>query len=55
MQFFLGGTSVSAPGSPLAEGLSIQAAQELDLPVGLPVATSLIDAHAGGLGIIHLL
>ncbi|XP_028412955.1 FGGY carbohydrate kinase domain-containing protein-like [Dendronephthya gigantea] len=48
----LGGNSVSMPGKPLAHGLSVQAAQDLDLPTGLPVATSLIDAHAGGLGVI---
>ena len=44
------GTTVLPPGSPVGGGLSHDAAAELDLPVGLPVATGIIDAHAGGLG-----
>ncbi|CAB3982997.1 FGGY carbohydrate kinase domain-containing isoform X1 [Paramuricea clavata] len=48
----LGGTSVCVPGTQLAHGLSKQAAHDLDLPTGLPVAASIIDAHAGGLGVI---
>ena len=48
----LGGSSICVPGTQLAQGLSKEAAHDLDLPTGLPVASSLIDAHAGGLGVI---
>lgn len=46
------GTKVQAPGSPVGHGLSKKAAMELDLLAGTPVGTSIIDAHAGGLGLI---
>ena len=39
-----------SPGDPVGEGLSLQAAEELGLIKGTPVAASLIDAHAGGVG-----
>lgn len=38
------------PGASLGSGLTPEAAKELGLPVGIAVAASLIDAHAGGLG-----
>lgn len=44
------GTIVQAPGQPVGTGLSPRAAREFGLEVGTPVATALIDAHAGGLG-----
>lgn len=40
------------PGSPVGQGLTVQAAAELGLEVGTPVGTSIIDAHAGGLGTV---
>lgn len=40
------------PGRPCGRGLTEAAASEMGLNVGTPVATSLIDAHAGGLGMI---
>ncbi len=43
------GTKIVAPGTPLG-GLAAQAAAELGLRPGTPVAAALIDAHAGGLG-----
>ncbi len=44
------GNDVQSPGEPCGSGLTKQAAQELGLKPGTAVATSLIDAHAGGLG-----
>ncbi|MCW1920338.1 FGGY-family carbohydrate kinase [Rhodobacter sp. KR11] len=43
------GTQIVAPGTPLG-GLTAQAARDLGLCEGTPVAAALIDAHAGGLG-----
>lgn len=40
------------PGDAIEPGLSAKAATELGLLKGTPVGTSLIDAHAGGLGMI---
>jgi D-ribulokinase len=42
-------------GTPLANGLIMQAAIDLGLPVGTPVAAGLIDAHAGGIGTVGAL
>lgn len=46
------GKTVLPPGSPVGNGLSLRAATEFGLAVGTPVGTSMIDAHAGGLGLI---
>ncbi|XP_064477013.1 FGGY carbohydrate kinase domain-containing protein-like isoform X2 [Ornithodoros turicata] len=46
------GTSFAAPGFPCGKGLSKKAALQLGLKPGLPVATSIIDAHAGGIGLL---
>ncbi|RDX82059.1 FGGY carbohydrate kinase domain-containing protein [Mucuna pruriens] len=51
------GRSVAFPGHPLGSGLTQTAAKarnfELGLVPGIPVGTSLIDAHAGGVGVIE--
>ncbi|KAK4793036.1 hypothetical protein SAY86_023471 [Trapa natans] len=47
------GRSVAFPGHPLGSGLSPTAAKELGLLAGTPVGTSLIDAHAGGVGVLE--
>ncbi|XP_048133502.1 FGGY carbohydrate kinase domain-containing protein [Rhodamnia argentea] len=47
------GRSVAFPGHPLGNGLTPVAAKELGLLAGTPVGTSLIDAHAGGVGVIE--
>jgi D-ribulokinase len=44
------GTEVVEPGTALGQGLTAQAAADLGLEPGTPVAASLIDAHAGGVG-----
>ncbi len=46
------GCEVSPPGTPVPGGLSTYAAAELGLVPGTPVATSIIDAHAGALGLL---
>ncbi|XP_012150271.2 FGGY carbohydrate kinase domain-containing protein isoform X1 [Megachile rotundata] len=46
------GNDVRTPGDPVDHGLSAKAASELGLLKGTAVGTSLIDAHAGGLGMI---
>lgn len=46
------GTEVVEPGTPLAQGLTAQAADDLGLTIGTPVGAGLIDAHAGGLGTV---
>src|SRR5256885_221429 len=46
------GTEIVAPGTPLGAGLTKSAARDLGLLEGTPVAASLIDAHAGGVGTI---
>lgn len=47
------GRSVAFPGHALGSGLTVTAAQELGLVAGIPVGTSLIDAHAGGVGVME--
>jgi FGGY-family pentulose kinase len=46
------GTEILPVGQPIPGGLSARAAAELGLAPGIPVGTSAIDAHAGGLGVI---
>uniref|UniRef100_A0A8C2XGB1 FGGY carbohydrate kinase domain-containing protein n=1 Tax=Cyclopterus lumpus TaxID=8103 RepID=A0A8C2XGB1_CYCLU len=46
------GSATCSPGSPLGDGLTQDAAAELNLEPGTAVGASLIDAHAGGLGVI---
>ncbi|XP_031833907.1 FGGY carbohydrate kinase domain-containing protein [Nomia melanderi] len=46
------GKDVRTPGDLIDQGLSAKAASELGLLKGTAVGTSLIDAHAGGLGMI---
>uniref|UniRef100_A0A3Q2ZX33 FGGY carbohydrate kinase domain-containing protein n=1 Tax=Kryptolebias marmoratus TaxID=37003 RepID=A0A3Q2ZX33_KRYMA len=46
------GSVTCSPGSPLREGLTAEAAADLGLNPGTAVGASLIDAHAGGLGVI---
>ncbi|KAL7224676.1 hypothetical protein ACSBR1_026038 [Camellia fascicularis] len=47
------GRSVAFPGHALGSGLTPTAAKELGLIAGIPVGTSLIDAHAGGVGVME--
>ncbi|KAH7671758.1 FGGY carbohydrate kinase pentulose kinase protein [Dioscorea alata] len=47
------GRSVAFPGHPMGSGLTPAAAKELGLLAGTPVGTSLIDAHAGGVGVME--
>ncbi|WP_322029158.1 FGGY-family carbohydrate kinase [Paraburkholderia sp. J76] len=46
------GQSIVEPGTPLGNGLTPQAAAQLGLRAGTPVATGVIDAHAGGIGTV---
>jgi D-ribulokinase len=46
------GQTVVDPGTPLGSGLTANAAAELGLRTGTPVATGVIDAHAGGIGTV---
>lgn len=46
------GSVSCSPGSPLGDGLTQEAAADLGLDPGTAVGASLIDAHAGGLGVI---
>jgi D-ribulokinase len=46
------GSEIVVPGTPLGRGLTEEAASDLGLSAGIPVAASLIDAHAGGVGTI---
>lgn len=46
------GSRVVEPGSALGNGLTRQAAADLGLIEGTPVAAGLIDAHAGGVGTV---
>ena len=40
------------PGQPVGTGISESASTQIGLPVGTPVATGMIDAHAGALGVL---
>lgn len=46
------GTRVRPMGEPIGDGLSPGAARELGLIPGTPVGVSIVDAHAGGLGLL---
>lgn len=46
------GSVTCPPGSPLGDGLTQEAAADMGLDPGTAVGASLIDAHAGGLGVI---
>ena len=46
------GTEIVPAGDPVGDGLTAQAAAELGLRPGTPVAAGLIDAHAGGVGTV---
>ncbi|XP_059677777.1 FGGY carbohydrate kinase domain-containing protein isoform X2 [Gavia stellata] len=46
------GNHVLSPGESVGKGLTPEAAKDLGLPEGIAVGASLIDAHAGGLGVI---
>ncbi len=46
------GTRIRPMGEPIAQGLTTQAARDFGLKIGTPVAVSIIDAHAGGLGLL---
>ncbi|HET9146879.1 MAG TPA: FGGY-family carbohydrate kinase, partial [Acetobacteraceae bacterium] len=46
------GTRILPMGERVGAGLTAKAAAELGLPPGIPVGTSAIDAHAGGIGVI---
>ncbi|MGJ7037025.1 D-ribulokinase [Shinella sp. BE166] len=46
------GQQVVEPGTPLGNGLTARAAEELGLAAGTPVGAGMIDAHAGGIGTV---
>jgi FGGY-family pentulose kinase len=46
------GTRVRPMGEPVGHGLTPRAARELGLVAGTPVGVAIIDAHAGGLGLL---
>ncbi|XP_054764123.2 FGGY carbohydrate kinase domain-containing protein-like [Lytechinus pictus] len=46
------GNHFQLPGEPCGDGLSLAAAKELGLRPGLPVGTGIIDAYAGGIGML---
>ncbi|XP_076018311.1 FGGY carbohydrate kinase domain-containing protein isoform X2 [Genypterus blacodes] len=46
------GSQTCSPGTPVGDGLTQEAAVDLGLNPGTAVGASLIDAHAGGLGVI---
>ena len=48
------GQTVRPMGEPIGNGLSVLAAKELGLKVGTKVGVSIIDAHAGGIGMLGM-
>lgn len=51
-QFRRIGTEIAPGGTRLAAGLTAEAAADVGLVAGTPVAAGLIDAHAGGVGTV---
>ena len=48
------GKVIRPMGEPIGNGVTREAAEELGLAEGMPVGVSIIDAHAGGIGMIGL-
>lgn len=48
------GTNVVEPGASLGQGLTAEAAADLGLMAGTPVAAGMIDAHAAGIGTVGI-
>lgn len=48
------GTIIQPMGRPVGQGLSAEAAKDLGLAPGTAVGTSIIDAHAGGIGMLGM-
>ena len=46
------GQTIAPMGQPVGRGLTVRAARELGLCAGIPVGVAIIDAHAGGLGVL---
>ncbi len=46
------GQNIVDPGTPLAQGLTAEAAEAMGLKAGTAVAAGMIDAHAGGVGTV---
>ncbi|EKT62456.1 FGGY-family carbohydrate kinase [Providencia burhodogranariea] len=46
------GQHIVEPGTPCGSGLTIEAATQMGLLAGTPVAAGMIDAHAGGIGTV---
>ncbi|MCZ4090885.1 FGGY-family carbohydrate kinase [Sinorhizobium psoraleae] len=46
------GQRVVEPGTPVGNGLTDRAAEELGLAAGTPIGAGMIDAHAGGIGTV---
>ncbi|MCW2255170.1 FGGY-family pentulose kinase [Providencia alcalifaciens] len=46
------GQQIVEPGTPCGAGLTIEAATQMGLLAGTPVAAGMIDAHAGGIGTV---
>lgn len=49
----IGGANIEYMGKSIGNGLTSQAARGLGLNEGTPVAVGMIDAHAGGLGLVN--
>lgn len=48
----IGGNNIEFMGKSVGKGLSSKSSKELGLKEGTPVAVGIIDAHAGGLGLV---
>jgi D-ribulokinase len=49
----IGAKRIAEMGSPLGKGLTKDSAQDLGLEEFTPVGVGIIDAHAGGLGVVN--